>query len=149
MAFHQATLTAAPRHPLAANDLAVLLAQAGRWSEAARWFSYSLSIQSNAAAWNNLAVVQAKLEQLPAAQQSERASLAASRGSRAAVDPALAPWLAVQWLNPSSFANTSAPATDQNMTTPAAAEAAAPKVPNRAPIGRPEIREARRPTWNN
>ncbi|MBS0209261.1 MAG: hypothetical protein JSS27_09925 [Planctomycetes bacterium] len=149
IAFHHATLLAAPRHHLAANDLAVLLAQEGRWSDAAGWLTYSLSLQPSAAAWHNLAVAQANLGQQRAAEHAERSALVAAGGSRAVNDPALAPWLNVRWMQPGDFAGTSAPATDpRTVTTPAVSNAAALSVEN-GRNARPELREARRSTWNN
>lgn len=149
MAFHHAAVMAAPRHYLAANDLAVLLAQGGRWSDAARWFSYSLSIQSSAAAWHNLSIVQANLGQTQAAQQAQQAALAATGGSRAANDPALAPWMAVRWLPPNGFAQTSQMATDPRAAPSPTPTPVAGPTKDAGRNARPELREARRSTWMN
>jgi hypothetical protein len=124
LAYYQAALLVSPRHALAANDLAVALAQQGRW--------------------------QANLGQAQLAAQSQQASVAAAGGSKTAVDPNLAPWLSARMMQPSAFAGTAIPGTDPlKSTSPLPAPAAETKPARRWPLSLPTMREARRPNWNN
>jgi tetratricopeptide (TPR) repeat protein len=61
MVFHQAAVAADSRNHLASNELGVLLAKYGQWQAAKQAFTQSLRVQSDAAAWQNLAAVHGKL----------------------------------------------------------------------------------------
>ena len=97
MTFYQAAMLVFPRNYMAANDLGVLLAQAGAWPEARAALEHSLSIRGQSAGWHNLAVVYQQLGQNDLAgranwqaETARRAEAARAGGvsvARAAVDP--------------------------------------------------------------
>lgn len=121
-AFYEAALTVAPTNFLAANDLAVLLAEEGRLEQARDCLHAGLRHSSQPAMWNNLAAVHDRLGQ-PHLSQAARQEAAALERRAAAAPGGVLPTHNVAWLDPRSFAATSRPPTD---VPPAAPTSAAP-----------------------
>jgi tetratricopeptide (TPR) repeat protein len=111
---------------LAANDLAVLLAEEGRLEQARDCLHAGLRQSPQPAMWNNLAAVHDRLgqPQLALAARQEAAALE----SRAASTPgSVLPTHNVAWLDPRNFAATSRAPTDvRQATSTIPASAAAP-----------------------
>jgi uncharacterized protein HemY len=90
---------------MAANDLGVLLAQAGAWPEARAALEHSLSIQPQSAGWHNLAVVYQQLGQPGLARRASSQAAAAQRAEAArAAGVSVAAQQSVRWVDPRSFA---------------------------------------------
>ncbi len=107
--FYQAALLVYPKNYMAANDLGVLLAQCGHYADARVMLEQSLSLRQQSTGWQNLAVVYRHLGQTAlaarAAQQAARLrqteTIEQSGSSAWANDRVL-------WIDPRSFAQTSA-----------------------------------------
>lgn len=136
MVYHQAAVTTAPGNYLAANELAVLAAQYGRYETARTLLQYSVALAPQADIWRNLAVVHRRLGETELAELAEeQAAAAAQRDAAGKTPPELALPAEVQWLDPKEFAVTSKPATD--LQTPTLAE----------PIENPAASTSPRPGW--
>jgi tetratricopeptide (TPR) repeat protein len=118
LVFQQAAVSVRSDNFMAANELGVLLARAGRHEEARDWILHSVKLSPEPTAWHNLSVVhqslgETKLAQL-AEQEARRVSaqrgLAASPGGKAPD---------VQWIKPQEFAA-------QMRVEPAASESVRP-----------------------
>lgn len=149
IAYHQAALLVQPNNYLAANELGVLLARAGNYSESCRVLQHGVSVSREPSIYHNLAVVHARLGQTAAAETARRAARTAGATTARLDNPAVATLQSVRWLDPKSFAATSTPGTD----IPKSA-AATPAAPALLPTPAPAAREARRPatasrTWSN
>jgi tetratricopeptide (TPR) repeat protein len=99
MAFFQASMQADQRNHLAANELGVLLAQYGQLAEAKRMLVHSVSVQSHAEGWQNLAVVHSRMGEQDLARRATHERellLARSAGGNGSDRP-------VQWVGPQEF----------------------------------------------
>lgn len=125
--FYEAALVVAPANFLAANDLAVLLAEDGRLEQARDCLHAGLRQSSQPAMWNNLAAVHDRLGQ-PQLAQAARQEAAALERRAASAPGSVLPTHNVAWLDPRNFAATSRPPTDVQQAAPttAAPPAAAP-----------------------
>ena len=136
MVFYQAALLVYPKNYMAANDLGVLLAQCGRYSDARAMLQRSVALCPQSTGWRNLSVVyrqlgQAALAQRAAAQseQLRRSELARRQTSPAAGNGP------VQWVDPQAFArsSTSAPNSPGAVALPPVRTAGLPAEPGRRP----------------
>jgi tetratricopeptide (TPR) repeat protein len=109
MVYFQAAMLAYPKNFMAANDLGVLLARCGNYTAARTMLEYSLSLSPQPAAWHNLAVVYGQLGQTMLARQADQQAAALQQAEvarrRAAQGTANN---SVQWVDPQTFAQTSA-----------------------------------------
>ncbi|MGQ9574702.1 MAG: polysaccharide biosynthesis/export family protein [Thermoguttaceae bacterium] len=98
MLFYQAALLSWPENPMAANDLGVLLAQAGRYEDARTVLEYCVKIEPLAGSWRNLSLVYRQLGQEELAERARQQWVAA-------VQPApRSPQVeGVRWVAPESF----------------------------------------------
>ena len=71
MVYYQAALAVDPQNYQAANELGVLLARQGQLAEAKRALLHSVTIQSHAEGWHNLAAVHRRLGETELAVQAE------------------------------------------------------------------------------
>lgn len=124
--YYEAALVVGPGNFLAANDLAVLLAEEGRLEEARNVLHAALRQSSQPAMWNNLAAVHERLGQPELAQMARREASAAERRA-AAVPGSVLPTNNVAWLDARSFAATSQ---------------TAPESPPLQVAGKPTVRQA-------
>lgn len=128
--FYEAALKVDPENFPAANDLAVLLAEDGRYERAAQLLKSALAISPQPALWNNLAAVHRRLgqQQLAAAarQEAERLSM-----PRAGAAQQTIPTHNVQWVDNRTFAASGRPNMEIRGVPPQvpAAPAAAPALP--------------------
>ncbi len=104
--YFQAALVVQPQHPLASNELGVLLARHGRLRDAKAVLLHSVSIKPEPSAWHNLAVVHFELGEIDLAQRAEQQSRQSAAQAPAAPG-AVASANAVQWIDPTTFARTS------------------------------------------
>jgi tetratricopeptide (TPR) repeat protein len=161
-AFYQATLLVKPNHALAANDLGVLRANAGRYEEARELLSVSLASGAQPAVWHNLSVVLAQLGDVQGAERARQSVKAASE-SAVAQDPQVAQWMqSIAWTDPTNFNNVNRgapqvdrqPAVQQPRQAPQAAAqqnsvqrtASGPRVTPKATPDRPSVRTVQKPT---
>jgi tetratricopeptide (TPR) repeat protein len=124
--YYEAALAVAPANFLAANDLAVLLAEEGRLEQARDLLHDALRRSPQPAMWNNLAAVNDRLGRRDLAQLARNESAALER--RAATAPgSVLPTHNVAWLDPRAFATTSrtGPETATPMPAPQPASVAA------------------------
>ena len=105
MACFQAAMLVDPKNFMAANDLGVLLARCGNYSDARRMLEYSLSLSPQSATWHNLSVVYGQLDQRALAQRADQqtavlqqAEIARRRTSQGTANNS------VQWVDPQTFA---------------------------------------------
>lgn len=105
-AFYEAALTVGPANILAANDLAVLMAEEGRFEQARELLHESLRRSPQPALWQNLAAVNDRLGRGDLAHLA-RLELAALERRSAAAPGTVIPAHNVAWLDPRSFATTS------------------------------------------
>lgn len=124
--YYEASLAVGPGNFLAANDLAVLLAEEGRLEEARNVLHTALRQSSQPAMWNNLAAVHERLGQPELAQLARREASTAERRA-AAVPGSVLPTNNVAWLDARSFAATSQ---------------TAPESPPLQVAGKPTVRQA-------
>ena len=119
MTLHQAALLADHRNFLAANELSVLLARYGRYAEARDLLRQAVAVSPRPSLWHNLAVVHARLGE---AQLAEAARMQMSLVQQGGTPHSLAARFDVRWLEPQTFAGTSAPLVNDDATaTPPAA----------------------------
>jgi tetratricopeptide (TPR) repeat protein len=141
-AFYEAALVAAPANFLAANDLAVLLAEEGRLEQSRDLLHDALRRSPQPAMWNNLAAVNERLGRADLAQLARQEALQLER--RAAVAPgSVLPTHNVAWLDPRSFAATSR--TGPETAPSPAAVAAQPKTSPTPAAAKPSVNTAQRP----
>lgn len=126
--FHQAAMLVSPENPLAANELGVLLARAGRCEEARDWLIHSAKLSPLPATWHNLAVVHRRLGEAKLAAAAADEARVASKGRP--IVPAAQQRPEVQWVDARVFAARNPDLPDN----PPAAGAAAPG--SAAPRGR-------------
>lgn len=112
MVFHQAALATDPGNFLAANELAVLVAQYGQYSTARALLQYSVAILPHSSVWKNLAAVHKRLGEVELAQAAQREATAAARreatakmGNRDGIIPSSE----ITWVDPTTFAGMSRP----------------------------------------
>jgi tetratricopeptide (TPR) repeat protein len=144
-AFYAAALAVGPGNFLAANDLAVLLADEGRLEQARDLLHDGLRRSPQPAMWNNLAVVNDRLGRPDLAQLARQESAMLERRGAAAPGSVL-PTHNVAWLDPRSFAATSRTGAEVAAPPPTAATAARPNAaPVAPPAGKPKAATAARP----
>jgi tetratricopeptide (TPR) repeat protein len=135
MTFYQAAMLAYPANHLAANDLGVLLARCGRYSEAQEMLQRSVSLCPQSTAWWNLSVVHRQLGQpVPAMQAATEAELSRKvELSRRQQQPGGGNEF-VRWVDSQAFAQTSlnTPTSPGAITPPPARTAGRPSEYNRA-----------------
>ncbi|MDZ7620839.1 MAG: hypothetical protein U1E05_27870, partial [Patescibacteria group bacterium] len=105
VAFFQAALLVHPRNLMAANDLGVLLAQAGQWAGARQVLEYTVAVNPQSISWKNLTKVYRQLNDAPRARHAQQMADAAARleiARRGGVSRSDK----VQWLAPGTFAGT-------------------------------------------
>ena len=105
VAFFQAALLVYPRNLMAANDLGVLLAQAGHWAGARQVLEHAVAVNPQSTSWQNLAKVYRQLEDAPRARHAQQMADAAARLETARRGGVSRSDM-VQWLSPGSFAGT-------------------------------------------
>lgn len=105
VAFFQAALLVYPRNLMAANDLGVLLAEAGHWEGARQVLEYAVAVNPQSVGWQNLAVVYQQLGNAPMARHARQMADAATRQEMARRDGPPGSDK-VQWLVPGQFAGT-------------------------------------------
>jgi len=108
MVFFQAAMLVYPDNFMAANDLGVLLAKCGNYAEAQAMLQHSLVLTPQSTTCRNLAMVYRELGQTVLADRANRRAavlqqveLARRKGVSTAAD------VAVQWMDPQTFARTS------------------------------------------
>jgi polysaccharide export outer membrane protein len=106
MVYYQAALLVCRRNYMAANDLGVLLARAGRYEDARAMLEHSISIHPQSVGWRNLAVVYRQLGRPDLAQQAYRQWTAAVERERAQGVGRSPAARMVQWMDPAGFAQT-------------------------------------------
>jgi tetratricopeptide (TPR) repeat protein len=116
--FQRAALRADPNNYLAANELAVLLAQQGAYVEARELLLRAIAINPRPSMWHNLAVVHAKLGETELAELAQRTALAAAGGANPGNVQAMAALQAVRWVDPATFTQLSPPPADLNPAPP-------------------------------
>lgn len=105
LAFQQAAMSADPNNFLAANELGVLLARAGRHEEARTILQHCASLAPRAEVWHNLVVVHRNLGEIALAQQAQQqmtATQAQQRSPKPIGKPS--PSDMVRWVEPEEFA---------------------------------------------
>jgi hypothetical protein len=118
---------------LASNDLAVLLADAGRLEQARDVLHAGLRQTSQPAMWNNLAVIHDRMGQAELAQLARRE--AGRLEKIAATSPgSVLPTHNVSWLNAQGFAATGRPPVDAQVASPNG-KATVRAMSNAAPYG--------------
>jgi Flp pilus assembly protein TadD len=115
--YQQAALLADPTNPLAANELGVLLARAGRLEEARDWLRHSALSLRAASAWHNLAVVHGQLGETRLADLARREALQAADAERR---PLAAGKVPVDFVAPEVFVASAGAGTDAPAPQPAA-----------------------------
>ena len=121
MVYHQAALTTDPRNFRAANDLGVLLARAGRLDIAKIMLQHSLSVTSQPAVWQNLAVVHDQLGETQLSTRARQLAAASQAEGLKAFPPGANPntsRFAVQWVDPEKFASLSSNSSDLQQPVP-------------------------------
>lgn len=130
--FYEAALVAGQANFLAANDLAVLLAEEGRLERARDVLHAALRQSPQPAMWTNLASIHDRLGEPQLAELARRE--AAGLEGQAPSNSAVLPTHNVAWLDPRQFAATSRQASD------------APPIPANASGSRPPAAAATPPT---
>ncbi|HEV3137335.1 MAG TPA: hypothetical protein VGZ26_05510, partial [Pirellulales bacterium] len=97
-ALYRAALMAEGKNYLAANELGVLLSENGQPQLARELLTRSISLSPQAATWQNLAVVHARLGERELAENARQQAIALRRSGRGVGGPA------VQWVDPETFA---------------------------------------------
>ena len=123
--FYQAALLVYPKNYMAANDLGVLLAQCGHYADARVMLEHSLSLRPQSTGWQNLAVVYRQLGQTALAARAAQQAGGSAKPSRAEQSGSSA-WAndRVLWIDPRSFAQTSANAANPPGAMPGPGRAA-------------------------
>ncbi len=111
MVYYQAALLVYPENFLSANDLGVLLAQCGDYGDARTMLEYSLALSRQSATCHNLAVVYGQLGQVALADRAGRSAATLEQAEAARRKMALGTANnSVRWVDPGTFAATSADA---------------------------------------
>jgi len=133
--FLQAALMVQPEHALAANELGVVFARAGRWHDARPWIELSAALQPDATRLRNLAAVYRQLG-LEREMQSVLRLAALRQADAARADDSSQP---VVWLDPRSFAEPAArtAAAETHTSNIAVSNAAIPRSPTNQTPGSP------------
>jgi tetratricopeptide (TPR) repeat protein len=97
-ALYRAALMAEGRNYLAANELGVLLTENGQPELAREMLMRSISLSPQAATWENLAAVHARLGQRELAEKARQQAMSMRQSGRGVAGPA------VQWVDPATFA---------------------------------------------
>jgi tetratricopeptide (TPR) repeat protein len=110
MVCYQAALAIDSRNYQAANELGVLLARYGQWTEARRALLHSVTIQPHVEGWHNLAAVHRRLGETELAQlaENERRLLASKPPARGASSAASSAEKIVTWVDSQTFATAAA-----------------------------------------
>jgi tetratricopeptide (TPR) repeat protein len=104
--YHQAALMVEPKNFMAANELGVLLAHFGRFSESRSVLEHAVTMSGGPIEWQNLASVCDRLNQpTRAAEARQQATLAQSKLQSDGYATAGMKY-PIQWLDPDSFATT-------------------------------------------
>jgi tetratricopeptide (TPR) repeat protein len=131
MVYYQAALLAYPNNFMASNDLGVLLAQCGNYTDARTMLEHSLSLNQQSTTWHNLAVVYAQLGEPALAQRADQQAAAIRQAEMSRRKMTLGTVNnSVVWVDPQSFAETSS-------NTPNSPGAIAPSQPPPAPTAVP------------
>ena len=118
--FYQASLLVCPRNYLAANDLGVVLAESGYYSEARSALEHSIRISWQSANLGNLAVVYGQLGQPRLAQQARQQAEAVRRAEVQRLRARqISAGGAVQWVDPRVLAETGVETPDPPAPAPA------------------------------
>jgi tetratricopeptide (TPR) repeat protein len=118
--FQRAALQADPKNYLAANELAVLLAQQGSFVEARALLLQAIAISPRPSMWHNLAVVHARLGEMDLAELAHRTALSSAGGANPGNVQAMTALQTVRWVDPATFAQLSPPPADLNPAPPGA-----------------------------
>jgi tetratricopeptide (TPR) repeat protein len=118
IAFQRAALQADPKNYLAANELAVLLAQQGGYVEARTLLLQAIGISPRPSMWHNLAVVHARLGEMDLAELAHRTALSSAGGANPGNVQAMAALQTVRWVDPTTFSQLSPPPADLNPAGP-------------------------------
>ncbi len=137
MTLYQAALIAEPNNFLAANELGVLLAENGNLVRARDWLIHSVTVSPQAATWQNLASVHARLGEKQLADQALGQATALGQASPPSGVPA------VQMLDPETFARM-APVSDTMLPAVTAVKPPAKTASAPAPAPAPTVETARR-----
>jgi tetratricopeptide (TPR) repeat protein len=133
MVYFQAAMLAYPRNFMAANDLGVLLARCGNYSDARVILEHSLALSPQSTTWQNLAVVYGQLGQPALARRADQEAAVLQRVEAVRRRTLLGTANnSVQWVDPQAFAQTSSgapysPAADPQPSVQAANPPAAPR----------------------
>jgi tetratricopeptide (TPR) repeat protein len=119
IALYQAALAVNGGNSLAAHELGAMLAQFGQWQEAKQALLHGISISGSPAAWHNLAVVHDRLGEADLAAKARYEMNLARRTTGQPLGAAPQ----VEWLDPTTFAQTS-PENRRPSERPAAESAA-------------------------
>ncbi|HWA97495.1 MAG TPA: tetratricopeptide repeat protein [Pirellulales bacterium] len=144
-AYYQASLLTVPNHSVSANNLGVMLAQAGRYEEARELLAISATGAANPAVLHNLAVV---LDQLGDRQGAARARDTAKQlagGDTPKTPEAMNVWQSVQFTDPKSFAANGQQSVEWHR--PAPQPTARPTTSPQRTANRPVARTAQQPFW--
>lgn len=128
--YYRAAIAADPTNFFAANDLAVLFGEEGRFEQARQLFHSCLRTSPQPTTWRNLAVVHDKLGEIELARQARAEAQALESGVRS-LPGQVVPSHNIAWLPPQQFAATTQPQADA-MRTAAAPQAPAPAAPQTA-----------------
>lgn len=102
--FYQASLLVCPRNYMAANDLAVLLAEAGRYEDARAVLEHSLSLHPHPDGWKNLEALDRLLAYDGPAREMQPASNLPPMSTATARRHAVVP--SIRWVHPEVFVRT-------------------------------------------
>ena len=108
--FHQAALLVDSRNYMAANDLGVLLARYGKYSQAKAALLHSLEVSPQPATWHNLTVVHQQLGEVRLAQLAHSESRAAAQKAKQLArsrGQTVTDNATVVWLDPATFSRSS------------------------------------------
>ncbi|MBN2023150.1 MAG: hypothetical protein JW809_10190 [Pirellulales bacterium] len=138
--FYQAALVVCPENALAANDLGVLLARAGRLADAQAVFQHSLAIQDHPTTRHNLALVASRTGGYPHFRASDNGTVpldprapVAATSHAAGGPPSPDPTQLVRWIQPDEFARSYGQTPDARQPPPPAPPVATPSPPPSAP----------------
>ena len=132
--FFQAAVLVYPNNALATNELGVLLARAGYYTDARAALEHSVCVSPQPNTWHNLATVYRRLNRNDLAQQAENRATAATA----------MPSDTVKWVLPEAFAqaSTDMPQSDPPARTSQVASQAKPLANNQAapaPVAKPAL----------
>lgn len=136
MTMYRAALVAHPQNHLAANELGVMLAQAGRYDQAATALEWAAQLAGTSTIYHNLAHVQRQRGEVALAAAAEAHSVRLAQLERTSGE--VARRHGVQWVSPQDFARVSEGGSQMaqrtaSASTPAAEEPSAPPKPEPQP----------------